>query len=303
MKKKIIILSGGYSKEKEVSKDTGKEVFNVLKKKYNVKLLDPKGDLVKKLKKYKPDVVFNALHGRFGEDGYIQSILEFLKIKYTHSGIISSLKAIDKEISKKIFKKNKILTPKSFTYAFDKKKDYLLKKIKKKLKFPVVIKPLNEGSSVGVHICNHKNLWFNIKKLREYPEILIESYIPGKEIQSAILGNNKLGSIELVPKRKFYDYKAKYQKNAKTKHIMPANISKYHYNLVNNIAYKAHKLLKCRGVSRSDFRFYNNKFYLLEINTQPGMTSLSLVPEIARYNNINFEELLDFLIKDASIKK
>ena len=132
---------------------------------------------------------------------------------------------------------------------------------------------------------------------------MIETYIPGKEIQSAIMGNQKLGSIELVPKRKFYDYKAKYEKKAKTKHIMPANISKKNYNIANKIALKAHKILNCRGISRSDFRFYKNKFYLLELNTQPGMTSLSLVPEIARYNNINFEKLLDFLVKDASINK
>ena len=303
MKKKIIILSGGYSKEKEISLDTGKEVYKILRKKYNARLLNPKGNLIKKLREFNPDVVFNALHGRYGEDGYIQSVLEFLKIKYTHSGVTASSKAIDKVISKKIFNKNNILTPKGFAYTIGEEKNKLIKKINKNLKFPVVIKPINEGSSVGVYICNKKNIWSNIKKLKDYKEILIEAYIPGKEIQSAIMGNQKLGSIELVPKRKFYDYKAKYEKKAKTKHIMPANISKKNYNIVNKIALKAHKILNCRGISRSDFRFYKNKFYLLELNTQPGMTSLSLVPEIARYNNINFEKLLDFLVKDASINK
>ena len=303
MKKKIIILSGGYSKEKEISLDTGKEVYKILRKKYNARLLNPKGNLIKKLREFNPDVVFNALHGRYGEDGYIQSVLEFLKIKYTHSGVTASSKAIDKVISKKIFNKNNILTPKGFAYTIGEETNKLIKKINKNLKFPVVIKPINEGSSVGVYICNKKNIWSNIKKLKDYKEILIEAYIPGKEIQSAIMGNQKLGSIELVPKRKFYDYKAKYEKKAKTKHIMPANISKKNYNIANKIALKAHKILNCRGISRSDFRFYKNKFYLLELNTQPGMTSLSLVPEIARYNNINFEKLLDFLVKDASINK
>ena len=122
-----------------------------------------------------------------------------------------------------------------------------------------------------------------MKKLKEYGEILIEKFIPGREIQVAILGKKKLGAIELKPKRKFYDYEAKYNPKAKTQHIIPVDISKKNYKKVNSIAFKAHNLLKCRGVTRSDFRFYNNKFYLLEINTQPGMTSLSLVPEIARY--------------------
>ena len=152
-------------------------------------------------------------------------------------------------------------------------------------------------------LCSCIILCFIIIKLSQYSKILVEQYIPGREIQSAILGNKKLGAIELVPKRKFYDYEAKYNKNAKTKHLMPAPLSKKNYDIVNTIALKAHKLLKCRGVSRSDFRFYKNKFYLLELNTQPGMTSLSLVPEIARYNNIDFLSLIEKLLKDASINK
>ena len=179
----------------------------------------------------------------------------------------------------------------------------LIKKINKLFKFPVVIKPINEGSSVGVYICNNKNFKKCLNKLINYDEIIIEQYIPGREIQAAILGKKKIGAIELIPKRKFYDYKAKYSKKAKTKHLMPANLSKKKYDEVNKIALKAHRLLKCRGVSRSDFRFYKNRFYLLELNTQPGMTSLSLVPEIANYNNISFNKLLEILIKDASIDK
>ena len=305
MKKKNVILAGGFSNERKISIQTGKEVFKCLKNKYKTILLDTNGDLIKKLRKIKPDIVFNALHGRYGEDGYIQSILEKEKIKYTHSGAISSFLAIDKFISKKIFKKNDILTPKGFKFSFedDFKQTKIINYIKKKFSFPIVIKPLNEGSSVGVFICKEKNLIRNIKKLKNYKEILIEEFIPGQEIQAAILNDKKIGAIELIPKRNFYDYKAKYNKSAKTKHIMPANISKKNYKIVNNLALKAHKILKCRGVSRSDFRFYKNKFYLLELNTQPGMTSLSLVPEIANYNKISFFQLLDIIVKDASINK
>ena len=305
MRRKIAILAGGYSKEREISFSTAKEVFKVLKKKYNVILIDPKINLLSKLKKFKPDIVFNALHGRYGEDGYIQSILETAKIKYTHSGVKSSSIAIDKELSKKIFKKNKILTPNGFKFQYKEELNYnlLIKKISKNLGYPVVLKPVNEGSSVGVFICNKSNVLRNLIKLRDFDEILVEKYIPGREIQSAILGKKAIGSIELIPKRKFYDYKAKYNKRANTKHVMPAKLSIKKYREVNRIALKAHRLLNCRGVSRSDFRFYKNKFYLLELNTQPGMTSLSLVPEIARYINIDFNQLIEELIKDASINK
>ena len=305
MKKKILILGGGISKERQISLETAKQVKKTLKKKYSVLQSDLDKNFETKLKLFKPEIVFNALHGRFGEDGYAQTILEYNKIKYTHSGVYSSSLAIDKEVSKKIFKKNKILTPPSFkiTSIHKRIQKKIIKKINNSFKFPVVIKPLNEGSSVGVYICNNKNFIKNLNKLKDYNEILVEKYIPGREIQAAVLGKKKLGAIELIPNRKFYDYKAKYQKNAKTKHLMPAPLSQINYDKVNYIALKAHKLLKCRGVSRSDFRFYNNKFYLLELNTQPGMTSLSLVPEIARFKNITFFKLIEFLVKDASINR
>ena len=176
-----------------------------------------------------------------------------------------------------------------------------IKKIDKMFKFPVVLKPINEGSSVGVYIANKKNFNKNLMKLQKFKEILIEKYIPGREIQAAVLGNKKLGIIELKPKRKFYDYKAKYSSKAKTKHIIPVNIKKKDYQNVMNIALKAHKVLKCRGVTRSDFKFHNGKFYLLETNTQPGMTNLSLVPEIALYHGMNFFSLINWIIKDLSL--
>ena len=304
---KILILAGGYSNEREISLITAASVTKELKKnkKYKLLTIEPDGQFVKKLRKFKPKLVLNLLHGRYGEDGYIQSILESEKVKYTHSGVLSSSLAIDKEISKKIFIKNKILTPPYFKFIFKKNLNYknTIKKIDKLFKFPVVLKPINEGSSVGVYITSKKNFIYNLMKLEKFKEILIEKYIPGREIQAAVLGNKKLGVIELKPKRKFYDYKAKYSASAKTEHIIPVDITYKNYDEINSIAMKAHKLLKCRGVSRSDFRFYKNKFYLLELNTQPGMTSLSLVPEIASYNNISFIQLIEEIMKDASTNK
>ena len=303
--KKILILGGGISKEREISLETTKQVNNVLKKKYKTLVSEPNDNLIKKIKLFKPNVIFNALHGRFGEDGFIQTILEGQRIKYTHSGALSSFLAMDKILSKEIFLKNNILTPKFIKFSFKDKLNLkiLIKKINKKLNFPVVIKPMNEGSSVDVYICSKKNFLANLKKLKKYREILIEKYIPGREIQAAILGKRKLGIIELKPKRKFYDYKAKYSSNAKTEHIIPVKLKKNQINKVLSIAMKAHKLLGCKGVTRSDFKFFKNKFYLLEINTQPGMTKLSLVPEIAAYKGINFLNLLEWILKDASINR
>ena len=304
MKKKILIISGGISKERSISLDTGKQVAKELRKNgYLVKICEPDKNFLTVIKNFKPRIIFNALHGQFGEDGYIQSILETIGIPYTHSGVISSAKAMDKEISKKIFKKNKILTPKYFLYNFDKTNQKLTYVINKKLGFPVVIKPINEGSSVNVFICTRKNLFSKLQLLKDYKKILIEQFIPGREIQAAIIGKKKLGAIELKPKRKFYDYQAKYNSKAKTEHIIPVDLSKKDYNKLMNITLKAHKLIGCRGVTRSDFKFYKGKFYLLEINTQPGMTKLSLVPEISSHVGINFINLIKLILKDASINK
>tara|TARA_S200000501_G_scaffold366375_1_gene401020 strand:+ start:513 stop:1427 length:915 start_codon:yes stop_codon:yes gene_type:complete len=304
LKKKILIISGGISKERKISLDTGKQVAKELtKNRYYVKITEPNFELFDVIKLFKPDIIFNALHGQFGEDGYIQSILETIKIPYTHSGVISSAIAMDKELSKKIFIKNNILTPKYISYSFNRTESDLIKIINKKLKFPVVIKPLNEGSSVNVFICTRANVLKKIKLLKDYNKIIIEEFIPGREIQTAIIGSKKLGSIELKPRRKFYDYKAKYSSKAKTKHIIPVRLTKKNSNKIMRIAMKAHRLIGCRGVTRSDFKFYNGKFYLLEINTQPGMTSLSLVPEIAAYYGISFIKLLKIILKDASINK
>ena len=304
MKKKILVISGGISKERLISLDTGKQVAKeLIKNGYSVRITEPDYKLFNDIKSFKPNIIFNALHGQFGEDGYIQSILETTRIPYTHSGVIPSAIAMDKVLSKKIFIKNNILTPKYIVFSFDRSNSNLIKLIDKKLKFPVVIKPINEGSSVNVFICSKSNILGKIKLLKSYKRIIIEEFIGGREIQAAIIGSKKLGAIELKPKRKFYDYQAKYNSKAKTEHIIPVNIKKHIYNKLMSIALKAHKLIKCRGVTRSDFKFYKGKFYLLEINTQPGMTSLSLVPEIASYHGISFIKLLELILKDASTKK
>ena len=304
MKKKILIISGGISKERLISLDTGQQVANELKKNgYSVKITEPDNNLEKNIKFFKPNVIFNALHGQFGEDGYIQTILEGFKIPYTHSGIIASSIAMDKEISKKIFIANKINTPKFIIYSYKEKNFNLVKSINRKLKFPVVVKPINEGSSVNVYICTKKNIKKILNSLKNYKRVMIEEFIAGREIQVAIMGNKKLGAIELRPKRKFYDYQAKYDSKAKTKHIIPVDMTKKKLEQVMDMALKAHKIIGCKGISRSDFKFYKNKFYILELNTQPGMTKLSLVPEIANYNGIKFIKLLEWIINDSSTKR
>ena len=225
MKKKVLIISGGISKERAISLDTGKQVAKeLIKAGYLVKITEPSSELIDIIKSYKPSTIFNALHGQFGEDGYIQTILESARVPYTHSGVISSAIAMDKILSKKIFIENNISTPKYILYSFDKTKLTLIKSIKKRLKFPVVIKPINEGSSVNVFICNKKNISKKINLLKNYKKILIEEFIPGREIQAAIIGKKKLGAIELKPKRKFYDYQAKYNPKANTQHLIPVNL-------------------------------------------------------------------------------
>ncbi len=307
-KKRILVILGGTSKERKVSLDSGKACIKAIKNLgHKVLLFDPAKKLMSEINSKKIDVIFNALHGKNGEDGNAQSYFEYFKIPYTHSGVLSSMKAMDKFISKKIFIKNKILTPKFFIMDnMNFSKNILRANIKKKkLKFPIVVKPVNEGSSIDVNICkNFKILYLKTKKLiKIYPSLIFENFIQGQEIQVAVMNGKALGAIELRPRRNFYDYKAKYSKSAKTEHIMPANISKKNYFKVLKISEKANKLLNCRGVTRCDFKLFKNKFYILELNTQPGMTSLSLVPEIAKFKGISFNSLVKNIISDAGINK
>ena len=230
--KKVLVVLGGNSGERSVSLKTGKACVKALKEKgYKVSVFDPKFKNFNLINNKRVDVIFNALHGKDGEDGVAQSYFEYLKIPYSHSGVISSHNAMNKIIIiHKLFIKNKIRTPKFITIN---KINYKKKLIKKKtylqkIGYPIVLKPINEGSSLGVEICKtKKKLIKSIDKLfKKYDELLLEEYIGGQEIQVAVINGNPLGAIELVPKRLFYDYKAKYTKNAKTEHIMPANLSK-----------------------------------------------------------------------------
>ena len=229
-KKKILIVLGGTSREREVSLESGKSCILALKKiGHSVLKFDPKFLSLDKIKKNNPDIIFNALHGKDGEDGKVQSFFEYFRIPYTHSGVLSSMIAMNKHFSKQLFTKNKVRTP---NYFFLNRKDYsnknLYQKIRKnKLTFPIVMKPNDEGSSIGVKIC--KNFIFLKKEFKKakknYSNLIFETYIPGQEIQVAVMGGKSIGAIELRPKRKFYDYKAKYKKSAKTLHIMPAAVS------------------------------------------------------------------------------
>ena len=304
-KEKVTVLMGGISAERDVSLDSGKACAKALAEiGFEVTSLDAKDDFIEKLIKNKPDKVFNALHGRFGEDGSIQGLLEHLKIPYTHSGILSSAIAMDKLTSKRIFKDAKISSPE---YQVIKTlEDFQSSKIG----YPCVVKPNNEGSSVGVYIFNEPKKSDEetiISLLKKYTFLILEKYIPGREIQVAVMGSKALGGIEIVPTRSFYDYEAKYSANAKTKHIIPVKINEADYKKILDMALQAHNILGCRGVTRSDFRYNEsdklNKIYILEVNTQPGMTSLSLVPEIANYYGISFNELVKWIINDASTNR
>tara|TARA_E500000178_G_scaffold355532_1_gene428491 strand:+ start:403 stop:1338 length:936 start_codon:yes stop_codon:yes gene_type:complete len=304
----VLVVLGGNSGERAVSLESGRACIKALKKKgYKVKIFDPKIKNFNLINKKNIDVIFNALHGKDGEDGVAQSYFEYLKIPYTHSGVISSYNSMNKIISKEIFKKNNIKTPKFISIKKSElKKNIIQKELSfNKIRYPIVLKPINEGSSLGVEVCkDQKKLLTLINKLfKKYDELILEEYIGGQEVQVAVINGKPVGAIELIPRRLFYDYKAKYTKKAKTKHIMPANLTRQKYKEVLNIAKKTHKVLNCRGVTRSDFKFYKNNFYILEINTQPGMTSLSLVPEIASYEGINFENLVEKILLDASINK
>ncbi|TNE40844.1 MAG: D-alanine--D-alanine ligase [Alphaproteobacteria bacterium] len=298
--KHVAVLMGGWSAEREVSMDSGLACSEALKAcGYEVSPVDVGRDIAETLARIRPDVCFNALHGRYGEDGFIQGLLEVMGIPYTHSGVLASALAMDKPVAKTLFEAagmrcadGKIFTRQEIQNGADFPK-------------PFVIKPLNEGSSVGVTIVLEND---NIS-LGDIPwvfgeKVLIESYIPGREIQVAVMGDTALGAVEIRPLGRFYDYEAKYT-SGKADHLMPAPLSSEDYAEALRLAKLAHDTLGCRGVSRSDFRFDDTgegagKFYILETNTQPGMTELSLVPEIAGHSGMSFEDLVRWIVEDAS---
>ena len=298
---KIVILLGGESLEREISISSGENIIKSLSSQgFNAIPFDCKGDFIKNLIKIKPDVCFNALHGLGGEDGSVQSLLEKNNIPYTHSGIYSSEICMNKVLSKELFLKNDINTPK---YKLIKINN--ISNINKAL--PFVIKPVQEGSSNGVYVIlneSDRNKLPKIKKSWIYGEsILIEDYIEGIELSCAVFNNKPTEVVEIKTKNTFYDFDAKYAPGA-SDHIIPANIPIEIYNLVKKTALKCHNIFGCRGVSRTDFRWSGeNNFeslFALEINTQPGMTITSLVPELLEKQGISYSDLILYLLEDAS---
>lgn len=300
MSKKILVLSGGFSAEREVSLVSGKNVAQALKASgYQVvehDLISTQG-LLNVLKSEKPDVVFNALHGNWGEDGAIQAFLDFMQIPYTHSGMEASLVGMNKLMTKKICEKNAIKTAPSEAMTFA---EYKAKGTS--LAYPYVVKPRNDGSSVGVFIVRSKEDEAEVFYEDENRDLLIEKFIAGHELTVAVIDGKACAVTELKPNTEFYDYKAKYT-NGMTNHVLPAQIPEKVAQTAMAYAEKIHKLLDCNTVSRSDFR-YNEQdgVVFLEINTNPGMTSLSLVPEQAKYIGISYEKLCSLLVEKAKCR-
>lgn len=295
----IAILSGGFSCEREISLMSGKAVKKVLDSlSYNAIEIDVDSNIAEKLRKINPGLAFIALHGPYGEDGCIQGLLEILGIKYTHSGVMASAVAMNKVMSKHIFRSLSIDTPRGYVIS---REDVLKNNIK--VDYPYVLKPINEGSSIGVHmIFSHEDyleLKNNSSTIME--KIIIEEYIPGIELHTAVLLNEAIGTMEIRPKNKFYDYEAKYT-DGFAEHIFPAKIPDNIYRMTLEHALKVHQFLGCKTVSRSDFRYnpQNNTLKMLEINTHPGFTELSLVPEIAKLTKgIDFNELVKIIVEDS----
>lgn len=295
MTKHIALLEGGLSCEREISLLTAEAVYSALcELGYKVTRVDAGRDLAEVLAKIKPDLAFNALHGEYGEDGCIQGLLEFMGIPYTHSGVTASAIAMDKVISRNIFMQNGLKCPKAKVIHKEELRQG------EPMPRPFVIKPISEGSSVGVYIFFEDDDWcFDLDEWKFGDKILVEEYIKGQEINIAVMGDKALGALEIKPLTRFYDYEAKYTEG-KAEHIMPANLPPDVYKRALEIGLKAHNALGCKGVSRAE-AIYNkeeDEFYMIEVNTQPGMTKLSLLPEIAKYTGVSFNELVDFLVKE-----
>jgi D-alanine-D-alanine ligase len=299
----VAVLMGGWSAEREVSLASGKACAEALRMAgFEVTIIDADRAIAATLSELRPDVAFNALHGKWGEDGTVQGVLETLQIPYTHSGVLASALAMDKPTARRLFAQaglacaeGRVCTRAEVTSGHV-------------MAPPYVIKPLNEGSSVGVEIVFEGD---NVPLARDWPfgdRVLVERYIPGREVQVAVMGDRALGAIEIRPKGRFYDYEAKYTEG-KAEHLMPAPIGEKAYAEALRIGAAAHAALGCRGVTRTDLRYddtfaasrgASGRFVVLEVNTQPGMTPLSLVPEIAQHTGIGFGELVSWMVEDAS---
>lgn len=306
MTQHVVVLKGGWSAEREVSLKSGAACANALREQgYQVTEIDMQPDIARKLAELKPDVVFNALHGNYGEDGCVQGMLELMKIPYTHSGVLASALAMDKPMAKRIFEAAGLTCPKGVTLTMAE----LLKGGDPMLR-PFVVKPASEGSSVGVYIVTESdNRPLAVILEKDSADLgrhfLVEQYIPGREVTVAVLNDKPLGVTELRPHSGFYDYTNKYT-DGKTEHLCPAPLPPDKYREVMEMALVAHRALGCRGLTRSDFRYddtvpHKGKFYLLELNTQPGMTALSLSPELAAYAGISFNALVRALVESATL--
>jgi D-alanine-D-alanine ligase len=304
MSKHVAVLMGGWSAEREISLRSGKACAEALERLgYRVTRIDVGRDIASVLATVKPDIACNVLHGRPGEDGALQGVLEVLAIPYTHSGVMASAVAMQKDVAKTLFRAAGVPVPEGPVVSrFDAAKSHLLPR-------PYVIKPLAEGSSVGVFIVTPEHAHPPQELTRHDwaygDQVIVEKFVPGKELTCAVLGDEALGVIEIVPTARFYDYEAKYAPGG-SKHLLPAPVSSIVYQEVRRLAVAAHRALGCRGVSRADFRYDDRiegpgGIVCLEVNTQPGMTETSLVPELAAHAGITFDELVRWMIEDASV--
>jgi D-alanine-D-alanine ligase len=304
--KHVAVLMGGWSAEREISLRSGKACADAAERGgYRVSRVDVNREVAASLRALKPDVALNVLHGRPGEDGTLQGLLEILGIPYSHSGVLASALAMQKDIAKTVLKAASVPVPGGVVAArADAAKRHLLPP-------PYVIKPVAEGSSVGVFIVRedmkHPPQELTRPDWSFGDKVLVEPYIAGKELTCAVMGDNALGVIEIVANTKFYDYEAKYAPGG-SKHLLPAPIAPAVYEEVRRLSLAAHRALGCRGVSRTDFRYDDTLagtkgLACLEVNTQPGMTEVSLVPELAQHAGIGFEELVRWMIEDASLDR
>jgi D-alanine-D-alanine ligase len=307
MSKHVAVLMGGLSAEREVSLNSGAACANALEGEgYRVTRIDVGRDLPAVLSAVRPDLAFNALHGRFGEDGIVQGVLELMQIPYTHSGVLASSLAMQKDRAKAVMAAAGVSVPRGMTvHRLEAAKRHVLSP-------PYVVKPVNEGSSVGVII---------VREGRSHPPqelgredwaygdmMLVENFVAGRELTCAVMGDRPLGVIDIRPAvGEFYDYDAKYAKGGSI-HVLPAEIKPNIYHQVQQLALTAHQALGCRGVSRADFRYDDTpggtgELVCLEVNTQPGMTETSLVPELAAHDGFTFGELVRWMVEDASLDR
>ena len=306
MTKHVAVLMGGWSSEREVSLRSGTACAATAERcGYRVTRVDVRRDIATVLQSLKPDVALNVLHGRPGEDGTLQGVLEIIGVPYTHSGVLASSLAMQKDLAKVMLKAAGVPVPEGMVVSrFEAAKAHLLER-------PYVIKPISEGSSVGVFIVTEQHDHPPQELFRDDwafgERVLCERYIPGKELTCAVVKNEPTGVIEIVPKVRFYDYEAKYAPGG-SEHVLPAKILPKVYQEVRRLALRAHQALSCRGVTRADFRYDDRSagtegLVCLEVNTQPGMTETSLVPELAAHAGVTFDELVQWMIEDASLNR